>query len=118
MHGVLKCCLFPCTWFHLLQAHLLSRIPLLGEKRQEVEEGPASPRVQGHTEITIISDGGVWGTLKLVCVLSSEPWPRPHLIYSAQEEAQVGGQTALRGFYGATEAGDLALPPAPSPAYR
>lgn len=77
-HSILKCCLFPRTRFHLRQAHLLSGIPLLGEKRQEVEEGPASPRVQGHTGITVISDGGVWGSLKPVCVLSSEPWPRPH----------------------------------------
>ena len=52
--------LFISTHFHLLQAHLLSGIPLLGEKRQEVEEGPASPRVQGHTGITTISDGEVW----------------------------------------------------------
>lgn len=45
VHSVLKRCLFPCAWFHLLQAHLLSGIPLLGEKRQEVEEGTACPRV-------------------------------------------------------------------------
>lgn len=66
--------------------HLLSQIPLLGEKRREVGEGPLSPsevgegplspRAQDHTGMTNVSAGGPWrspdpGLLKPVCMLVS-----------------------------------------------
>ena len=75
--------------------HLLSQIPLLGEKRHEVEEDAASPRTQGHAGTAIVSDGG---PLEPVCLLeptkqleaSARPLPRGSDLISVRGGAGTG----------------------------